>query len=57
VGCPLPPIPGLRGKFYATSTRVDESYNDIIVIVGVGGWVRDKRYSGFDECFTPSTMI
>ena len=24
MGCPLPPIPGLRGKFYDTSTRVDE---------------------------------
>jgi len=33
VGCPLPPIPGLRGKGYAASTRVDEPYSDIGVRV------------------------
>ena len=31
VGCPLPQIPGLRGKRYTASTRVDEQYNDIEV--------------------------
>ena len=31
-GCPLPPIPGLRGKCYDASTRVDEQYSDIGVL-------------------------
>jgi len=32
VGCPLPPIPGLRGECYDASTRVDEPYNEIGVL-------------------------
>ena len=43
VGCPLPPIPGLRGKFYDASTRVDEPYNEI------GVWGLHQIFYGLDE--------
>jgi len=49
VGCPLPPIPGLRGKCYDASTRVDEQYNDI------GVWVLHQTFMDSMN-MPPSTM-